>query len=170
MSFRDRLRRARAAYLRNPTPRLLRLYLILKARTGVWDARYCRHYNVSTAVNLACKKFIIRSYAKGLVPTSTARPVGTPSYHSRRDSNGDALAVDMGLVRKEIGTRRGRRRMVAVQRSEYSAFLVGKRPRMIELIGPDNKAVVLRGTQSTLDEGSALETAHDNHLHAAFLT
>lgn len=168
MPFRERLRRARTAYLRNPSPRLLRRYLILKARTGVWDERYCRHYNVSPSVNFACKRFIVRGYAKGLVPTSTVRPAGPSSYHSQRDVNGDAMAVDLGLVREEIGTRRGLRRMVSLQRSEHSAFAAGKRPRMIELIGPDNRAIVLRGMQVDLAEGSALETQHDNHVHAAF--
>jgi hypothetical protein len=37
-----------------------------------------------------------------------------------------------------------------------------------ELIGPINNACILRGHPTTLPEGTALEQAHDNHVHGGF--
>jgi hypothetical protein len=36
---------------------------------------------------------------------------------------------------------------------------------MVELIGPDNNLIVLRGRHARLPEGSPLENQHDNHVH-----
>lgn len=165
-----RLADARKRYVRNPTRATLRAYLILKARTGRWDDRYCRWYNVSPNVNDGCKGFITRGYARGLVPTSTLRfPVSAfSSYHQRRNVFGAGMGVDMGLIARHIGTRYGRDKMVGFQRAEEAAFRRGERRRMLELIGPDNKAIVLRGNRTDLVEGVPLEQQHDDHVHGAF--
>lgn len=156
--------RARSKYQKSPTRATLRAYLILKAKTGRWDARYCRYYGVSADVNSATKRFITRGYAAGLVPTSTTGGRHAPgSYHSKH------AAADLGLIERHIGKKYGRDKMVKFQRAEERAFRAGRRRGMVELIGPDNRAIVLRGRRADLAEGAGLENQHDNHVHGAFV-
>jgi hypothetical protein len=163
------LSKLRKQYIHHPTRAALRLYLIAKARRGRYDERMFRYYGVDPHVNDGCRRFVARGYADGLVPTSSRRwPVGTNSYHNMRNANGDGKAVDMGLIERHIGTRYGRDKMVRFQRAEEAAFARGHRDHMIELIGPDNDAVVLDGRQTNLVEGTPLENQHDNHVHGAF--
>lgn len=164
------LESARTAYLKHPTRAALRLYLIQKAKRGRWDSRYCRYYGLSPDVNAACKEFITRGYAVGLVPTSTTRwPLSNSgSYHQRRNERAEGMAVDLGLIERHIGTKYGTDKMANFQRKEHRAFVAGKRKNMLELIGPDNRATILRGVQTDLGEGTALETQHDTHVHGAF--
>lgn len=60
------------------------------------------------------------------------------------------------------------RKQARFQRREYGAWKNGKRPTMMELIGPDNSHTVLRDASSPLAEGSPLETQHDTHVHGGF--
>jgi hypothetical protein len=160
MTLRQRLRRARARYIRSGSDAALVSYLRLKARSGRWDKRYLRYYGVDGNVTSAVKRFIMRAYAAGLVPTSTRGGRHAPgSYHY------SGRAADIGLRRGEVGTARGLRKMVVFQRSEYKRE--GKYNHQ-ELIGPDNARNVLRGSRTPVSEGTSLEQAHDNHVHGAF--
>lgn len=164
-----RLQRARRRYLQNPTRPLLRSYLIVKARRGHFDPRMCTLHGVSPDVNVGCRRYIARGYAALLVPTSTLRfPVGAGSWHNARTDKGEGQAADLGVVPSLVGTRTHVRRLAKFQRAEFAAWKRGERPRMLELIGPDNDAVVLRSHDSELVEGTPLERQHDNHDHAAF--
>lgn len=170
MTLRDRARRLRREYVANPTRAALRAYLIVQARRGIYDERMFRYYDVSPFVNAACRRAVVRAYADGLVPTSTRRlPVSrTASFHQRRNSRGEGMAVDFGLIERHIGTRYGRDKMVAFQRAELrrdrSRAILG----LTELIGPDNEAIILRGRETDLVEGTALEQQHDTHVHEAY--
>lgn len=177
MSLAARIRAARKAYLRHPTRATLRLLLIRRAQKAVkdghvlagFDPRMCRYYGVSAKVNDGCKRGIVRGYARGLVPTSTTAGSHAPgSFHLQRNDQDEGEAVDLGLIETHIGTEYGRDKMVNHQRAELHRFRAGHEPRMVELIGPDNAAIVLRGRETDLVEGTALETAHDNHVHEAY--
>jgi hypothetical protein len=157
------LRRARAAYLKARTSPRLRTYLTFKARLGRFDERMCHYYQVNTAVNAGCRSAICRGYAAGLVPTSTTGGQhATGSYHYRH------MAVDFGLRRDLVGTAKGMTMLKTFQRKEHWRHRVGKLPHLVELIGPDNGLVVLRGRETNLIEGTPLETQHDNHVHEAY--
>jgi hypothetical protein len=151
------------------TRALLRRRLIRTAKRGLYDPRMCAYYGVDPDVNAGCRAFIRRGYAQGLVPTSTTGGTHAPgSFHKQKNALGEGRAVDMGLIESEIGTARGRRRMVAFQVAEHEAHRDGRRTHMAELIGPDNRAVILRKSETDLAEGTPLETQHDNHVHGAF--
>lgn len=160
MILAEKLRRARARYKDSPTDRHLRYYLLLKAKAGKWDTRYCRYFGVSTDVSPAVKQFITRGYAMGLVPTSTTGGTHAPGsmHYSHR-------AADMGVRRPEAGTAKGNKKLVSFQRSEFTRR---HKYRHVELIGPVNALVVLKGRVSPLPEHSVLEDQHDNHVHGGF--
>jgi hypothetical protein len=66
------------------------------------------------------------------------------------------------------GTAEARRELVKFQKSELSRFRRRLSPvRHKEILGPDNGAIVLRGYETDLSEGTGLEQAHDNHVHIA---
>lgn len=160
MSLSSRLSKARKRYLRSHSSRALKSYLILKARTGRWDNRYCRYFNVPLPRTNAVKRFIMRGFGAGLVVTATTNGVHAPgSYHKL------GRAADLGLRSGEIGTARGLRKMQRFQESEFRRHATLGH---LELIGPINNRVILRGRVSPLSEGTALEQAHDNHVHGAF--
>jgi hypothetical protein len=167
MSLRERAIRARREYVQNPTRALLRTYLIIQAKRGKWDRRMCRYYGVSPKVNPGCKRAIVRAYAHGLVPTSTLRD-GTGSYHAARNAAGEGKAVDFGLIERHIGTKYGRDKLTSFQRKEHWRWTKG-RISPVELIGPSNGMIVLKGKSTYLVEGSPLENQHDNHVHEAYL-
>jgi hypothetical protein len=147
----------------------LRETLIRKARRGQWDPRMCTAHGVSPRVNEGCRQFIVRGYAALLVPTSTLRtPVGGGSHHQARNSKGEGRAVDLGHGSLRISAAESMRRKRAFQRAEHEAFVDGRRPRMLELLGPNNELCVLRGRQVDLIEDTPLERQHDTHVHAAF--
>ena len=132
---------------------------------GWYDVRMYRYNFVPSNVTRAVKRGTRRGVAAGLVPTATTNGThAVGSYHSRNPGQ----AIDLGLPSWMVGTSRGRRRMVNFQRKEYNAWRAGNRPQMVELIGPDNNMIVLRGVHSPLPEGSPLENMHDNHVHEAF--
>jgi hypothetical protein len=167
MTLRERAIRARREYIQNPTRALLRAYLIIQAKRGKWDKRMCRYYGVSPHVNPGCRRAIVRAYAHGLVPTSTLRS-GSGSYHAARNAAGEGKAVDFGLIERHIGTKYGRDKLATFQRKEHWRYTKG-RINPAELIGPNNRLIVLRGAQTDLAEGTALENQHDNHVHEAYL-
>jgi hypothetical protein len=140
--------------------RSLEIRLRAKAALGRWDRRYCAEYHVPVPSNPRVRRFIMRGFALGLVPTATTNGVhAASSFHKL------GRAADMGLRGPEVGTDKGKRRLNRFQRREF-----GNRRRLhhIELIGPINNRVILMGKTTTLPEGSTLEQAHDNHVHGAF--
>jgi hypothetical protein len=147
----------RRRYASEKTNRALRLYLIAKAKLGRWDARYCAYNGVDPNVRDAVKRFLTRGYAAGLVPTST-----TGGRHAPGSLHYERRAGDVGLRREEIGTPRGLRRMERFQRDEF------RRGGHTELLGPINDLCVLRAHLSPLEEGTALEDQHDNHVHGGY--
>lgn len=160
MTFKQRLAGARSRYLAHPGRKALRAYLVLKAKTGVWDARYCRYYAVpSSGLTPWVRAFLTRGVAAGLVPTAT-----TNGKHSATSYHEDGRAGDLGLVESLVGTKTGRKRLERFQGAEYS-----RRHRLghTELLGPVNGLCVLRGRPVTLAEGAALEDMHDDHVHGA---
>jgi hypothetical protein len=161
-SLSARLAHARAAYLRRPSRAALRGYLILKARSGRFDARMCAYYGVPAhGLTAWVKRLIVRGYAAGLVPTATTNGVHAPgSFHT------SGRAVDLGLPVSLIGTRKGLARLQSFQRAEFALWTRGL-TGATELIGPVNDLVVLRGMHAPLLEGTALENQHDNHFHGA---
>lgn len=161
---RKRLRWTRQRYLREGGRKFLRAYLRVKAARGAFDDRMFHYYpNISHNVVDGCKRAVRRAYAAGLVVTST-----TGGVHSPTSLHPSGHAVDLGLIESLIGTPAGRNMMVRYQRTEFDAWRAGKRPNMIELIGPDNNLIVLRGRHQALPEGSPLENQHDNHVHQGF--
>ena len=156
-----RLRELRRSYLAHPSKRALRAYLRVKASRGTFDSRMFHYYaGIPENVVEHAKRAVRRAYARGLVVTATRN--GT---HSRTSLHPSGRATDFGLVESEIGTDRGRRRLVNFQRSEYEEWAAGNRPNLLELIGPNNNLIVLRGQRTSLPEGSPLENMHDNHVH-----
>lgn len=164
MTLKQRIKKARAAYTRKRSGARLRAYLKLKALAGRFDKRMCAYYGVSPDVNAGCKRAICRAYVGGLVPTST-----TGGVHSATSFHSKGQAVDFGLRRDEIGTQKGLRKMQTFQRKELWRFRNKKLRRLVELIGPNNNRIVLRGRETDLAEGDTLEQMHDNHVHEAYL-
>jgi hypothetical protein len=107
------------------------------------------------------KRVVVRGVNAGLKVTSTTGGTHAPgSYHYQ------GRAVDFGHVRP--GTAEARRELVKFQKSELSRFRRRLSPvRHKEILGPDNQAIVLRGYETDLSEGTGLEQAHDNHVHVA---
>jgi hypothetical protein len=98
------------------------------------------------------KRVIVRGINHGLYVTST-----TDGRHTTGSYHYSGRAVDMAANTRE--------RMVRFQLDELKRFRRWHRHR--EIIGPDNRAVVLRGVETDLAEGSGLEQMHDNHCHIA---
>jgi hypothetical protein len=163
--------KAQQAYTKRPTRAFLRLYLIQKARRGNYDKRMFDYYKVDPHVNKRCRDAIVRAYAEGLVPTSTRRyPVGAGSNHNARNAKGEGLAIDVGLIESHIGTKYGLEKMRAFQRKEFwrltnKASVYGD---AIELIGPTNNQIILRGRKTTLKKDSALAIQHQDHVHESY--
>lgn len=165
--IRKRFKKARAAYNKHKTRENLRVFMAYKAKMGWGDDRQFAYHNKSSRVNRGTRRAARRACASWLVVTSTTDGVHAPgSYHN--PVGGYGRAGDFGVPDRFVGTSEGRRRLVAYQRKEFNAWKRGKRPNMVELIGPDNYMVVLRGVHSPLSEGSGLENQHDNHVHQAF--
>src|SRR3954464_15484735 len=131
-----RIERARNEYVKEPTRASLRAYLVLKARTGRWDARYCRYYGVpSKGLSDWVRRFLTRGVAAGLVPTAT-----TNGKHSAQSYHSDGRAGDLGLPVSLIGTAKGRKRLKRFQATEYHHRLAYAHT---ELIGPTNNQAIL---------------------------
>ena len=161
MSLRSQLALARKRYTRSHSSRALLSYLRLKAKAGKWDKRFVRYFNVPEPRNGHVKRFIMRGFAAGLVATAT-----TNGKHAPGSLHYGGRAADLGLRSNEIGTARGRRKMEKFQAAEFArARRVGG---YTELIGPINNKIILQGRATTLAEHTALEDAHDNHVHGGF--
>lgn len=155
---------ARRAYYKHPSREGLRFFMHYKALLRRYDHRMFSYYGKSSNVNKGCRDAAMRMNGAFLVVTSTTDGVHAPnSYHSR------GMAVDGGLIERLIGTKTGLDRLVKYQRQEFRAWQKGKRPHLVELLGPDNNACVLAGHKTTLVAGSALEIQHNNHVHQAFV-
>lgn len=154
---RHRFRRRRRIYRKRRTNLSLRIFLRAKAAFGRWDKRYCAYYGVSTDVNDACKKAITRAYARGLVPTST-----TGGSHAPGSLHYQHRAADLGVRSDIVGTAKQTKKLSAFQSREWN------RGGHTELIGPINNKIILRGSRTSLGEGTALEQAHDNHVHVGY--
>lgn len=170
MTLRQRLARARAEYIANPSNARLRTLLTLKARLGMFDKRMCGFFGVDSKVNAGCRAAICRAYAAGLVPTSTTGGQHAPgSFHKQKNARGEGLAVDIGLRSHLVGTASGANRLARFQRKEHWRFHNGKlKHDLVELIGPTNTLAVLRDIETDLAEGTPLENQHDNHVHEAY--
>lgn len=156
-----RLRELRRKYLANPSRKTLRAFLRVKAARKVYDERMFHYYGgIPSNVIEHAKRATRRGYARGLVVTATRN-----GQHSKTSLHPSGRGLDLGLIESEIGTDTGRRRLVNFQRSEYQEWAAGNRPGLVELIGPDNNLIVLRGQRASLPEGSPLENQHDNHVH-----
>lgn len=134
--------------------------LKLKARRGHWDSRFLAYYKVPNVHNSHVRAFIMRGFASGLVVTAT-----TNGHHAANSLHYQARAADLGLRGPEVGTARGLRKMIRFQKREFARR---SRYHHTELIGPTNNRIILRGHATTLAEHTALEDAHDNHVHGAF--
>ena len=149
----------------------------MQAKRGKYDRRMFTLHGVDPNVNPGCRAAAVRAYAAYLIPTDTLRPVGSsPSYHARRNGRGQGQGIDFGNVAGkrpgERGWATGRRRLVRFQAAEHARARreAGRIERhdLVELIGPDNRLTILRGQETDLSEGTALETQHDNHVHEAY--
>jgi hypothetical protein len=161
MTDKERLWHARVELRKHPhSSERLRWYLRAKARLGRFDKRMCSYYGVDPNVNEGCKRAICRAYAAGLVPTSTTGGVhAATSYHSQH------RAVDIGV--RHPGNPKEARKLARFQRREWTRRRRGK-IHPVELIGPINNLIVLRGHSTSIPEGSDLEQMHDNHVHEAY--
>jgi hypothetical protein len=102
-------------------------------------------------VSWRIKRVIVRGVNHGLYTTST-----TGGQHAAGSYHYSGRAVDMAGTREE---------MVRFQRGELQRHRRWRRHR--EIIGPDNEAILLRGSEADLQEGTALESMHDTHVHIA---
>jgi hypothetical protein len=104
-------------------------------------------------VSLAVKRVIVRAVNRGLVVTSTRR---LPRFPGDQSFHLQGRAVD-------VADKDGRRAPMV----DFQRFLVRRFgcSAFLELIGPDNSLNCKNGRRMTLDEGSALEDQHDNHVH-----
>lgn len=106
-------------------------------------------------VSPGTKAAIARGVAHGLYVTSTSTGGHASSSWHFPWNNRDGLGhgVDMAGSYED---------MVAWQNAELA-----RGDDLLELIGPDNDACAKNGSRYTLGEGTALESAHDNHVHRA---
>lgn len=112
---------------------------------------------------------IRRAHRAGLVVTTTTDGVhAAGSWHYViRGRNTVGRAVDFGLPGPLVGTMKGARMLEAFQRAEYTRARRLRFRTYLEVIGPINGLCVLQGRPAGLVEGTALEQAHDNHVHVA---
>lgn len=113
-------------------------------------------------ITLAVRRVIVRAVNHDLVVTSTTG--GAHSSTSFHFSKPRGRAVDFGVESALVGTSKQRSRLVAFQKFLVRRFGCGA---FLELFGPDNAFNCKNGRSVSLDEGSALENAHDNHVHVA---
>lgn len=104
-------------------------------------------------INWRVKRVIVRGINHGLTVTSTRRG---PRFPGDKSWHTQGRAVDMAGPWAA---------MVRFQCSELARFRRFRKHK--EIIGPDNRAIVLRGRETDLTEGTGLETQHDTHVHIA---
>jgi hypothetical protein len=118
------------------------------------------------------RRVIRRAHRHGLVVTATTDGAHAPSsWHliiPGRNRRG--RAVDLGFSRHDLATLPGhtrRRILIDFQSAEYQrAKRYGWRT-YLELLGPKDGLCILQGRPVGLVNGTALENAHDNHVHVA---
>jgi hypothetical protein len=106
------------------------------------------------------RSVIRRAHKHGLTVTATTNGThASGSWHYViRGRNTKGHAVDLAGPRN---------RMEAFQRSEYARAKRYRFRTYKEIIGPLNGLIVLQGRPTGLVEGTALEQAHDTHVHVA---
>jgi hypothetical protein len=98
---------------------------------------------------------IARAHKLGLVVTSTNDGGHAPtSWHYQN------LAVDFGIVPGSMSLAEKQRRLIRFQRE-----LAKDAPKLLELFGPDKKAVVKNGRPGVMSP--ALAADHEDHVHLA---
>ena len=104
-------------------------------------------------------KYLLRAIARahklGLVVTST-----TGDKHAKTSWHYQGLAVDFGIVPGSMSLDEKTRRLIRFQKELYKDG-----PRLLELFGPDTKAVIKNGNRWTMTPGLASD--HRDHVHLA---
>ncbi len=104
-------------------------------------------------------KYLLRAIARahklGLVVTST-----TGDKHAKTSWHYQGLAVDFGIVPGSMSIDEKTRRLIRFQRQ-----LLKDGPHLLELFGPDTKAVIKNGNPWTMPPGLAAD--HRDHVHLA---
>jgi tellurite resistance protein len=104
-------------------------------------------------------KYLLRAIARahklGLVVTST-----TGDKHAKTSWHYQGLAVDFGIVPGSMSLEEKTRRLIRFQRD-----LAKDGPRLLELFGPDKKAVIKNGRPAVMSP--AIEADHRDHVHLA---
>lgn len=107
-----------------------------------------------------CKHAIFLDFKEGLYVTSTYEGYpgdgvhATSSYHYLQNQpDGHGRCWDAGSASRGPMVKCQER-----QAREFAAFLV-------EMFGPENTFAYKNGVRFSLEEGSELETMHDNHVH-----
>lgn len=118
------------------------------------------------------KATINRAHKHGLIVTATTDGVhATASWHTPlAGRNRKGCAVDVGFSVRDLQrltVEQRRAKLVAFQVAEYRYAKRFKFRTFLEILGPDNRYVLMRGERADLVEGSALETQHDSHCHIA---
>jgi hypothetical protein len=110
-----------------------------------------------------CKRAIVRGVRAGLVVTATTDGdhSGTSLHYPRNTTSGLGEAVDFGVKPQDVGDPKAVARRERFQRAEFARGPSNYR----ELFGPSNLHNAKNGVHINLAEGTALETAHDNHVH-----
>ncbi len=98
---------------------------------------------------------IARAHKLGLVVTST-----NDGGHARTSWHYQNLAVDFGIVPGSMSLAEKRRRLIRFQRE-----LAKDTPKLLELFGPDKKAVAKNGRPGVMSP--ALAADHEGHVHLA---
>jgi hypothetical protein len=140
----------------------------MKARSKVrkhYRARLRKEHAIPPVRNLLRghpaprSKYLLRAIARahklGLVVTST-----TGDRHAKTSWHYQGLAVDFGIVPGSMSLDEKTRRLIRFQRE-----LLKDGPRLLELFGPDTKAVIKNGNRWTMPPGLAAD--HRDHLHLA---
>ena len=104
-------------------------------------------------------KYLLRAIARahklGLVVTST-----TGDKHAKTSWHYQGLAVDFGIVPGSMSLDEKTRRLIRFQRELFKDG-----PQLLELFGPDTKAVIKNGNRWTMPPGLAAD--HRDHVHLA---
>ena len=111
----------------------------------------------------ACKRAIVRGVRAGLVVTATTDGdhSATSLHYPRNTASGLGEAVDFGLKASDLGNPKAVALRERFQRQEFARGVGNYR----ELFGPSNTHNAKNGQPTRLVEGTALEQAHDNHVH-----
>jgi hypothetical protein len=134
-------------------------------RRAQYRARLRKEYATPPVKNLLRgfpaphSKYLLRAIARahklGLVVTST-----TGDKHAKTSWHYQGLAVDFGIVPGSMSLEEKTRRLIRFQRS-----LAKDGPKLLELFGPDTKAVIKNGRPAVMSP--AIASDHRDHVHLA---